>query len=175
MSAGRELILERSAGQVAMRLTEQELRVGAAVGVGRNIEAITKGAQHRFGGQNLNGWSMHIYGALAELAVAKFLRIYWSGLGSGLIGPTRFSGDVGPVEVRHSGRDDACLLLHPDDDDDRAFVLVTGAGPDFVLRGWSFAGAVKSASFWETKTGRPCYFVPQSALLSMDQLKQDIK
>jgi len=151
-------------------LTAQEMRVAAMVGAGREIENLIEGKRPTVGGLRANNyWSMHILGAQAELALAKYLGFYWSGMR-----PNRNDGDVGPLEVRWTDRDDGCLLLHPNDPSDRAFVLVTGTGPEFVLRGWAFAGSVKLDHYWRTDTGRPAFFVPQEALFGMEDLKRNL-
>jgi hypothetical protein len=75
---------------------------------------------------------------------------------------------VGNVQVRSTSGHRNCLILHKTDPDDKAFVLVTGTAPNFVLRGWIWGRDGKNEEYWRDPVGgRPAYFVPQSALLVM--------
>lgn len=146
-------------------LTDEELLFGGYAGLIRHVNALTRNATP---GRGLSlvessSWDLHITGALAELAVARFLGRYWSGLqGPGSI-------DVRGVEVKHSGYDDAHLILGADARDELPFVLVTGVAPSFDLRGWTLGCVGKDVRFWQGN-GRPAYWVPQKCLRPIEHL-----
>lgn len=82
------------------------------------------------------------------------------------VGSLDYDGDVGQgFQVRSSNRPDARLIVHPEDNDDHYFVLVINEFPTYKVIGYTQARRVKRQEFWvDPGTGRPAYFVPQSAL-----------
>lgn len=148
-------------------LAPSEMMQAALVAVMRQVTNIRDGRRHAHGLRDeLTGWGAHIEGACGEYAVAKALGVFWNGA----LGDLR-ADDVGQLQVRATPRADGCLLLHDTDPDDRAFVLVTGALGEYVVRGWVSAADGKQRRYWRDTTGRPCYFVPQSALRPMTALQ----
>lgn len=145
-------------------LTPSELEVAAIIAVKRQAENLcAAGRSNRYGAQQDGGWSLHIEGACGEMAVAKWRGIFWSGNVGNLQ-----ADDVGRAQVRTRSRHDYELIIHKDDRDDRAFILVTGLAPQFVLRGWIYGHAGKNPEWWRDPAGgRPAFFVPQSALRPM--------
>src|SRR5688572_3645476 len=132
----------------------------AQVGVMREVQNRRAGRVHAHGCGPDNGWSQHIEGAAGELAVAKALGLFWSGAVGNLA-----ADDVGPLQVRTTRVEAGCLIVHPSDPADRAFVLVTGQAPDFMLRGWIMGRHAKRHKWWaDPAGGRPAFFVPQRAL-----------
>lgn len=147
---------------VNIELTASELRVAALVACDRQIENLFKGRTDAHGFK-ADGWEIHIQGAAGEMAVAKWTRKYWSG-NLGDLG----ADDVCKLQVRTRSRHDYELILHKSDPDDRAFILVTGLAPRFVLRGWIWARDGKREEYWKDPAGgRAAFFVPQSALRPM--------
>ena len=99
----------------------------------------------------------------AELAVAKYLDVYWMA-GAGWLG--------GFVQVRvsdYSGR----LLVQLRDPDCTALVLVTGWFPRLVLRGW-ITGQEGRQDRFAVPGGHPRYAVPQEELLPMTELRRTV-
>ena len=58
------------------------------------------------------------------------------------------------------------LLLHPRDLDDAPYVLMTGGGGAYQVRGWIMGRDGKQEKYWGDRANqnRPAYWVPQSAL-----------
>lgn len=145
-------------------LTWDEVEVAALTGIRRNIRTIHEG-RHRGGGQTpADGWTDHIVGAIAELAVAKAFNRY----------PSRNScdidGDVGHLQVRSTVRGDH-MPVQSYDNDDAPFVLVLGQPPHMRIVGWLYGHEAKRKEYWRTDVRKPAYFVPPSALRCIDELK----
>lgn len=131
------------------------------IGAWRQLDNARRSDAHGFTG---NGHDAHIDGALAELAVAKALNVYWSGVRAD---PFDLPGDCGHLQVRSTRHRSGKLIVHPTDPDECAFVLVIASPPSqFLLAGWAYAADAKSDRWWADPTGngRHVYFVPQSAL-----------
>jgi hypothetical protein len=154
---------------VFVELTPVEMEIAAFVAAKRQVENLTKCRIDAYGAPKDSGWSLHIEGAAGEMAVAKWSGRYWNG-NLGDLG----ADDVGRLQVRTRSRHDYELIIHPSDRDDRAFVLVTGLAPNFVLRGWIWGREAKREEWWRDPAGdRPAYFVPQSALRPMVKPSRD--
>lgn len=146
-------------------LTLDELTQAAISAVLRQVENLGIGRRDRFGPEDLDGWGVHIEGAAGECAVAKALGAYWAGKG------TFRGGDVGDLQVRTSERDDARLIIRPDDPPAAIFVLVTGKAPRFDVRGWIRAHDAKRREWWSDPNGKGfAYWVPARALRDIGHL-----
>jgi len=145
---------------VEIRLDLSEILSGAMVGVMRQTENLKARRAPAHGETGKIDWQLHCEGALGERAVAKFLGVYWSGKGK-LRAPA-----VGEFDVRTSPRHDRDLILHREDPDDRIVWLATGRNGVYRVHGWIRAGDGKREEWRGDKanTGRPAFFVPQSAL-----------
>ena len=151
--------MRRQIAEVA--LSSQEVLQGALVGVLRHLANLDRADSYGFKG---DGWEIDITGALAEMAVAKYLNKYWSSV---VDDPWQLDGDVDKqVQVRSSIREDAHLLLHEKDKDGDFYVLVTGRHRHFVIVGWIRGTAAKRDEFWgdPKNTRRPAYWVPAGQL-----------
>lgn len=151
-------------------LTWSEVAIAARIGEARTIRNRAKGNAHRHGKAPGADWTTDIEAACAEVAAAKGLGYYM---------PIATSpdedrlGDLGyGLHVRHSDRDDARLILHPDDQDEGYYVLVTGLAPVYVLPGFIQGAAGKVERWWADPTGqgRHAFFVPQSDLHPIEGL-----
>ncbi len=136
------------------------------VGVSRHIKGHRKKGQYGVDNRKL-GWQINIDGACGEMAVAKWMGRYWDGaLGD-------FTAkDVGKLQVRTNPNDWGDLILHPKDADDDVFILVLSHNaPIYKLQGWLYGREGKQTQWWrDGEKGRPAFFVPQSALRSVDEL-----
>lgn len=143
-----------------------EVRIGSEVGCTRQFDNMRDMLGHRYGFKG-DAISTHIQAACAEMAAAKALGLYWCGSMA-----SRSEVDIGrDVQVRHTEREAGCLIVHGSDDDDHAFVLVTGQIPEFEVVGWIRGRDAKRPEFVrEPHPGRPAYFVPQSALIDIHHL-----
>lgn len=153
-----------------VHLTYSEMRLAAEIGVQRQAQNIRDGRRDRYGlSSEDGGWTPHIEGAAGEMAVAKYLKLYWNGA----VGNLK-ADDVGGFQVRTRSRHHYDLIIHPEDADEKRFILVTGRAPDFIIRGWITGAEGKAVGRWDDPAkDRPAFFVPQSALHPMDLLYCD--
>jgi len=150
---------------IPVNLTFSEMRIAVEVAAQRQCQNLRNGRHHRYGLSGEEGWTPHIEGACGEMAVAKYLGIYWSGS----LGDLK-AKDVGEFQVRTASNHDYRLILHEADKDDGVFLLVTGVAPELMLRGWIVARDGKKPENWsDPKGGRPAFFVPQIALHPMTE------
>ena len=148
-----------------IKLNANEVLVAGYVGMRRNAEATYKGRKSRFP-EKVTGelWGFHIEAAHAELAVCKYLNVYW-GFGVN----TFHVADVvnTNLEIRWSSRND--LKVRPDDNG--VVVSVTGQCPKYTIKGWIRAEDAKQKQWYYDKEP-PCYFVPHDQLNPIEQLKE---
>ncbi len=145
-------------------LTPSELIHASGVGARRHAANLIAGRHDRHGAPP--DWSVHIEGAAGELAAAKALNLYWP---ASVDFRERQAGDLpGAIEVRTTSHATGCLLLHPEDKDDRRYILVTGRAPTFEVRGWCLGSEGKHQQFWKDPAGnRPAFFIEQKYLRPM--------
>jgi len=147
---------------IHVHLNEPELLIAGLEGVRRTISQLGRPGRRDYDGCR---WCISIDGNAAEMAVAKVIDRYWT--------PTtvdqRHGGDVGGLEIRSTQRSDGSLILHPDDPNDREFVLVTGRAPDLTIVGTISAENGKRREFWREPpvVRHGAFFVPQAALMSL--------
>lgn len=140
-----------------------EMMLAANAGIMRHIENIKKGVKPSYGAGNQNDWQLDIEGAMGEFVLAKYLGVFWHGKGK------MRGDDAGIYQVRTSQRDDADLILHPKDEDEKIYWLVTGVNGIYQIRGFLKAKDGKQEKWWRNGApGRPAFFVPQSELISYD-------
>ena len=147
-----------------IELTTHEYLTAALIGFSRSYAAAFRGQRDKFpvGGDRYRN---DIEGAAAELAGGRGLSVYWPGF----VDPGREEFDLpGWGEVRWSARRDACLIVRQADDPERRYLLVTGQFGVYELRGWLYGREARRAE-WERHRG--AWFVPQSALRSVEQLE----
>jgi hypothetical protein len=151
---------------IIVRLDWGELAVGANIGVLRQVSALQRGRPDTYGYDKQTAWSIHADGALAEMALAKHLGVYWHPLApDGIV--AKMPGDVGVgVQVRSTTHLNGRLRTHPPDRDDHAFCLVICEAPRFHIAGWLYGHEAKRQEWWcdPTGKGRPAFFAPQAAL-----------
>lgn len=146
---------------ILIELTPAEIQMAALVGTQRTVQCIQNGSKHRYGAKDTNAWQMSIEGAMGECALAKHLGIFWS---KGLPGAT----DVGPHDVRQTPLAHGKLIVHPTDDDNRRFYLVTGLLGKYLIHGYMYGRQAKQPKYWADPQGtnRFAYFVPQTDLIA---------
>lgn len=150
---------------IRVRLSWTEILLAADVGIMRNVQSLrgrwTPSAEQGFE----NSWTPNIEGAAGEMAVAKYLAVYWGGI----VGDPK-ADDVGEYQVRtNASRRLDDMILRPGDRKDRIWISVLSFLPEFVICGW-IAGrdGMNSKYLRQGTPGRPdCYFVPRSALQPM--------
>lgn len=154
-----------------VQLSWFEVFQGAMAGVMRRIEAQKLERPEPYCSPKSDPWGVDIEAACAELAVAKFVGVYWESV---VRQPKNLPGDVGRIQVRSTTLPDGCLILHKRDRDDATFVLVVGRIPKYRVAGYIQASACKQERFWSQGDGRAAYFVPQSALTAPDKALYDL-
>ena len=141
-----------------VRLSKSEMFTAGVIGLFRRLESL---GRDKHGSQA--GWEDEIEGACAEKAVAKLLDVYYDESVGRFRGSTL--GDVGQLEVRWTGRPDGCLIIRPDDNMSRRFVLVTGNLGAYRVPGWITGRDARRDEWHKAPNGRPpAWFVPQRNL-----------
>lgn len=152
---------------IAVELTWIEVWLASEIGKLRQYESLRKNLKHKYGFEGV-GWDIHIDGSGGEMAVAKALGIYYGGS----VNTFKTEGDIGNLEVRTRSKSDYELLVRPDDNDEAVFVHVTGTLPKFKVHGWLKGKDAKQPKWLQDYGNRPpAYFVPNSALQPIEELK----
>jgi len=151
---------------IVVHLEKYELGMAANVGSHRQLSAILKKSEPRFAEQfpgQLH--DNHIRAAMAELAVAKHLNVYWGGH----VDTYQTMPDVGEYEVRYSTRND----LKIKDNDHGRVISVTGVPPDFYIAGWYDADQAKQDKYKKDfgNGGPPAYFIPHKSLHPIEHIE----
>jgi hypothetical protein len=140
-------------------LTAPEIMLGATAGIMRQVENIKLKSKAYYGAGHERDWQYNIEGALGEMALSKYLGVYWKGKSR------KRETDVAHYDVRTSSRANGDLILHPDDPDDRTFWLLTGFNGTYTVHGCIVAAEGKKEEYWRDPAGnRPAFFVPQNLL-----------
>lgn len=147
-------------------LTNTELLMAATTGIARRIDSLAHQRAQTVPGIDAKGmgWVRDIEGACAELAVAKATNRFYD------FSQRRFRGQGGDVDawqVRHTVEDEGHLILREHDDRNAYYMLVTGHSGTYTIRGY-LLGEDGRKDEWKRDPGgrgRPCWFIPQSALL----------
>lgn len=118
---------------------------------------------------------IHLYGAVGEIAFAKWAWTYpkfsvcqFSGMDSDL------SINRRKVEVRHRTKPYYELNIRDKDPKDRIYVLTRGLPPDIDIVGWIIGEDVLSHPEWRKDHGGygECWFVPDDCLRLMEDFKK---
>jgi len=119
----------------------------------------------------------YILEAAGEVAVAKALNIPYDPLGRGYGSPGVPIDGFGILQVRTTADEHCCLILRPDDSDDKLFILVLAhEWPKLYICGWLYGREGKQQQWWgERQPGQPAYYVPQGELRSMKTLRDEIE
>lgn len=153
---------------IVVELEAYEIRMAALVGSFRQLSATDQGSEPRFSEQYAGQLhENHQRSAMAELAVAKHLNVYWGGH----VDVYRTMPDVADLEVRYSRRED--LKVRPDDTG--RIVCVKGlpiSSRAFGLVGWCDAEDAKKEKYLSScgNDGPPAYFIPHKCLQPMESL-----
>jgi hypothetical protein len=143
--------------------------MAALAGVDRRIRHLYRGSDDRHDAPSLDsGWQLDVQSVIAEFAVAKALGWYWPGADDAYQG--FHSGDVARLEVRSTSHLDGRLIVHDDDKDDAAYVLVVGLPPRLHLPGWIAGTDAKNHRYWNPAARTPAFFVPQTMLRPLAEL-----
>lgn len=153
---------------VTVTLDDSEYLHALIAGCLRRANARAKGRKNFYGAQSADAELLDMIGAVGEAVVAKHLNQFWAGAGV-------FRGDdVGRYQVRSTTYDSGHLVLNRNDSDDTPYILVCVNSGVGKIRGWVYGREGKQPQFWRDMSGRgPAFYVPQSALRSIDTLVDD--
>lgn len=147
--------------EIVIQLSVAEITTGAITAVMRQVDNIAKSRQGRNNEAGMTDWQLHVEGALGEMAVAKWLKAYWSGE----VGNLSAADIQDTIQVRTTARHNGHLILHEWDKDDDLFFLVIGKNGTYKIVGWISGHVGKKLQYWRDPTGsRPAYFIPALAL-----------
>ena len=133
--------------------------VALQVGGMRRVRSIVDGANQYKHAQR-SDWATDVDGAAAELAVAKYLNVYWRpGVN------TYKAPDVGVLQVRSTMHPTGHLIVRPNDADTDTFIFVVCAPPRYLLVGAYLGAEAKVDEFFHTSHDEAdCWWVPQARL-----------
>lgn len=142
-----------------MILDPADMELGQAAGLRRHARRRAAGSGPQWG--LVPSAQLDIEAVQAEIACARHLGLTWVETDM----PDK-DGDLGPgIQVRHTRHPNGRLLLHPTDENNHRFYLVTGTPPELTVRGWIMGGDGKHPDLWvELRPGQPCFAVPQEML-----------
>lgn len=154
-----------------MKITLSWHEVAMATEIGRMRQLSSLRHQRKGFLPSSVGWDTHCEGACGELAVAKYLGIFWNGSVD-----TFKECDLPGLQVKTRTRHTYELNINLDANPDEVFVLVTGACPEYVLRGWIIGReAMKPEYVLDVGNyGKKAYFVPQSILNPIETLRKQV-
>ena len=95
----------------SVRLSEQELLVASSTGAMRHIKKIDRKEGGNGADNVMMGWQYNCSGAIAEMAFAKWMGVYWDAS----VGTFRSRPDVMGYEIRSTYKPDWGLILRPRD------------------------------------------------------------
>ena len=173
-------------GSIKVKLTPEEDKKGAAVGLARHKKCRSEKVpnKHNDPGSIERQKHIDIQGATGELAVAKGLHKSWNG---------NITKDVGGYQVRSVDSMYKSLMIRPDDitehGEDAVFILVVKSDPinhplDWSIEGWMRASEARD--YINPKTGKndwwgdkgngqeKIWFVPRDKIHSMESLPADV-
>jgi hypothetical protein len=151
---------------VSIELTWPELYLAINAGVLRRLNGVKYRRAEPYGARPTAAWNDDINGCISELALAKYLGIFWSGTVGRLDLP-----DVGRLQVRSKTETSHRLVVLKTDEDDKPFVSVLVGVPVCHLCGWMFAKDAKNPQWLLPEIGKPDrFFVPNEKLEPMQTL-----
>lgn len=153
---------------IEVKLANYEVQMAGAVGYRRQLNATMKSSEPRWPEEHDGQLHRnHMRGAMAELAVAKYLNVYWGGH----FGVYTSMPDVDRYEVRYLGKPHQGLKIK--EDDTGIVIGVTGQPPNLKIVGWivSEDGMREEWSKDFGKKAPPAFFVPLNELRSVEELK----
>jgi hypothetical protein len=142
-------------------MTPPELMQGGLVGLMRRVGTMKNGERDKSAPHS--SWSTDIDSAIAEMAVSKYLGLYWRGHRG------REDDVLDGREVRATIYETGKLVIRKRDLEKHAskfFVLVVAKPPIYSIRGEFLCADAKQDDYYEPepKEGEPAWWVPQSDL-----------
>jgi hypothetical protein len=153
---------------IAVKLPWSQVYLAACGGICLRLKSLQAGMKDTHPNAAADGWTYQIEGVAGEMAFCAAMGIFYPMR----VGAVR-EADVLGVEVRTMRCHDWDLKVKLDAGDDAPHALVTGRIPDFQVHGWVYGKEAKRAEWLRDFQGRgqPAYYVPQSALRPLDELR----
>lgn len=140
----------------------------------RSLRSVFRGSRDNHGlADPVRGHALHLYGVWGEMVVAKALGLYWEPTVDTFKAPDLAQN----LQVRWAESETDRLLVRPADPAGDLYVLVTGTGPGFIVRGWmDGATAKREAYLTHLGNGRPpVYAIPAEGLYPLRALAQQLE
>ncbi len=154
----------RSPYGIDVVLTEWEFKTAVDVANTRMATSNAAGLNHAstYSRTYYRRLQEEIVGACGEMVFAKATGRFWSHS----VNTFHHVADVGlRFEVRASDREDGCLIVRDNDDENRWYVGVFGEPPNMMIAGCILGSDAKRAEWVRDPHGhRPAWFVPQHSL-----------
>ncbi|MGY3130081.1 hypothetical protein ACVWZM_000763 [Bradyrhizobium sp. USDA 4501] len=152
---------------IPVELSWSEVWFAINAGVMRRLNAVRNGRKELYQVHAAASWNEDINGCIAELALAKYLGVFWSGTVGRIDLP-----DVGRLEVRSKIETQHRLVVRKSDDDAKLCVSVLVGIPTCQLCGWMLAQDAKRSEWLLADPGKPDrFFVPNAELHPVETLR----
>lgn len=148
---------------IQVKLTPEEFSLAVHIANSRFLEANLKGLKDvLFDKSYYDGFAIHLWGCLGELAVSKWMNIPWKAS----VNKFKKEADIGTnIEVRHRLNPKHDLIIRNGDDPDRFYFLTTGDAPIINIVGYIQGSAGMVDKHKAAHGGyKIAYFVPQDTL-----------
>ena len=158
-------------GKQRVTLEKYEFEIAKFVGQARNNSAMAKGSKDHFTlRKGEESEDLHIIGACGEVAVAKYLNIFWDGS----VNTYKTSPDLKPsLEVKTTRNPEGDLYIKNHESLEQRFILVARGVKDkfavWDIVGW-FNGVDAPPYITENIDGKSCYKVPKEKLHDIKEL-----
>lgn len=153
-------------------LTPDDYSVALHLATDRMVESLRNNRKDTlFEKDWLHALSIHVLGAVGEIAFAKWMGDYPR------FGVKQFSGmdsdHHGDIEIRHRSNRGWDLKIVDKDDPSRKYVLTRGLPPVVEVAGWAYGHEVMSDEYRANHGGYgECWFVPCNRLRPMEEIKR---
>jgi hypothetical protein len=149
-----------------VHLTPFEIMVASLIGSLRRVKSL-KGGRFINPYSTRDDWDMEIDGAAAEIAVAKYLGVYWEPSVNTFKAP-----DVGTYQVRSTPLQHGCLIVRSNDKDTETYVLVIcETATRYRIVGMMTGADAKQIHYFKDASTRgvKAWWVPQGDLFPLPE------
>lgn len=153
-----------------VKITVEEMGRAISVGYERFSCSVRDKRKDKLFEKNwMDGFLVHVHGAIGEIAAAKAIGIYPS------LHVNEFRGGKSDlphdIEVRHRTKAGYDLIIRGSDREDRIYVLTRGEPPDIEVAGWCNGKEFCTQKNWKNYGGHgSCWFIPADDLRPMEDL-----
>jgi hypothetical protein len=160
-------------GEIVWKIQWAQYAEAAYHGVDMRIRSMIDKRKFTHGASPYRAWQNHIEGTVGERAVYDWVCEPWTPRFETFDTPDLWDD----VQIRATGVDRGRLVVHepPKDNPEWRYVLVTGVGPEFCIRGWLYGHEAQSRQDrWyalDEKQGREAFNMEQHELRSMDSFQ----